>query len=88
MDRDKLEALQRKYAGTKGGDIFDPRFAAAAARVFATPDQRQWPFAGAASSIGSAMSIVDATRTPLTNVTDNRRWDMRNLGIHCGQLPL
>ena len=52
MDRDKLEALQRKYAGTKGGDIFDPRFAAAAARVFATPDQRQWPFAGAASFLG------------------------------------
>lgn len=52
MDRIKLDALERKYAGTKGGNIFEPKFAAAAARVFATPDQRKWPFAGAASFLG------------------------------------
>ena len=44
--------------------------------------------AGAASSTGSPISKVDATSTPVTRVADMRRWDMRNLGIHCGQLPL
>jgi agmatinase len=52
MDPDKLEELRKKYTGTKGGDIFDPRFAAAAASVFSTPDQRKWPFAGVATFMG------------------------------------
>ncbi|MCC6196446.1 MAG: agmatinase [Burkholderiales bacterium] len=52
MNPDKLATLRKKYGGAKGGDIFDPRFAAAAASVFATPDQRKWPFAGAATFMG------------------------------------
>src|SRR5206468_6876082 len=34
MDAKKLEALKQKYAGTKGGDIFHPPFAAVAAHIF------------------------------------------------------
>src|SRR5215475_4599868 len=52
MDRKKLEDLKRKYAGTSGGDIFDPRFAAVATQAFSSPDRRKWPFAGAASFLG------------------------------------
>ena len=49
MDAKKLEALKQKYAGTKGGDIFHPPFAAVAAQIFSHADQRKWPFAGAAT---------------------------------------
>src|SRR5258706_7652269 len=49
MDAKKLEALKQKYAGTKGGDIFHPPFAAVAAQVFSNADRRKWPFAGAAT---------------------------------------
>jgi len=49
MDANRLEALRQKYAGTKGGDIFHPPFAAVAAQVFSSADQRKWPFAGAAT---------------------------------------
>jgi len=52
MDRKKLEDLKRKYAGTSGGDIFHPPFAAVATQVFSSPDRRKWPFAGAASFLG------------------------------------
>src|SRR6266404_461097 len=54
MDAKKLEALKQKYAGTKGGDIFHPPFAAVAAQVFPNADQRKWPFAGAATFLGLA----------------------------------
>ena len=33
MDKAKLEALRAKYAGAKGGDIFDPAFRAVADAV-------------------------------------------------------
>src|SRR5436190_13719636 len=49
MDANKLDALKQKYAGTKGGDIFHPPFAAVAAQIFSHADQRKWPFAGAAT---------------------------------------
>src|SRR6266498_5201380 len=52
MDANKLDALRQKYAGTKGGDIFHPAFAAVAAQVFSNADQRKWPFAGAATFLG------------------------------------
>jgi len=55
MSPDKLEALRRKYASAKGGDIFDPAFAAVAATVFVEPDQRKWPFAGVATFLGAPM---------------------------------
>src|SRR3979409_2386470 len=52
MDAKKIEALKQKYAGTKGGEIFHPPFAAVAAQVFSNSDQRKWPFAGAATFLG------------------------------------
>src|SRR6266849_3478316 len=52
MDAKKIDALKQKYAGTKGGEIFHPPFAAVAAQVFSNSDQRKWPFAGAATFLG------------------------------------
>src|SRR5947207_3253117 len=52
MDAKKIEALKQKYAGTHGGEIFHPPFAAVAAQVFSNADQRKWPFAGAATFLG------------------------------------
>ncbi len=52
MDAKRLEALRQKYAGTSGGDIFHPPFAAVAAKMFSHADQRKWPFAGAATFLG------------------------------------
>ena len=53
MDHDKLEALRRKYADAKGGDIFDPEFAAVAAQIFTGHDRRKWPFADPATLLGA-----------------------------------
>jgi agmatinase len=49
MDAKKLKALRQKYAGAKGSEIFHPPFAAVAAQVFSTADQRKWPFADVAT---------------------------------------
>lgn len=53
MDPKKLEALRRKYADAKGGDIHDPDFRAVAEAVFTAPDQRKWPFAEPATLLGA-----------------------------------
>ena len=53
MDSKKLEALRRKYADAKGGDIFDPEFAAVAAQVFSRPERRKWPFSDPATFLGA-----------------------------------
>ncbi len=53
MNRDKLEALRRKYADAKGGDIFDPEFAAVGSQVFSNPERRKWPFADPATLLGA-----------------------------------
>jgi guanidinopropionase len=53
MNPAKLDALRRKYANAKGGDIFDPDFAAVGAKVFIDPEQRKWPFAGVATFLGA-----------------------------------
>jgi agmatinase len=53
VDRDKLDALRRKYADAKGGDIFDPAFAAVAAQVFTDPERRKWPFSDPATFLGA-----------------------------------
>src|SRR2546421_10476542 len=63
MDRDKLAALRRKYANAKGGEIFDPAFAAVAATVFVDADQRKWPFAGVATLLGAPMAAPDPAGT-------------------------
>ncbi len=53
MDPAKLEALRRKYAAAKGGDIHDPHFKAVAEGVFTSPDRRKWPFAEPATFLGA-----------------------------------
>ena len=59
MDKHRLAALRAKYAGTKGGDIQDPHFAAVAASVFSSPDRRKWPFTDPATLLG-ARYVPDA----------------------------
>ena len=53
MNSDKLAALRRKYTDAKGGDIFDPEFAAVAAQVFSNPERRKWPFADVATLLAA-----------------------------------
>jgi guanidinopropionase len=53
LNRDKLDALRRRYLDAKGGDIFDPEFAAVAAQVFSDPERRKWPFAEPATFLGA-----------------------------------
>jgi guanidinopropionase len=55
MKQDKLDALRRRYANAKGGEIFDPAFAAVATTVFADGDRRKWPFAGVATFLGAPL---------------------------------
>ena len=52
MDSKKLDALRQKYSEAKGGDIFDPEFAAVAAQVFTGTERRKWPFADPATFLG------------------------------------
>src|SRR4029077_3476751 len=59
MDLDKLAALRRKYANAKGGDIFDPQFAAVASQVFVNPERRKWPFAGVATFLSAPILDPD-----------------------------
>jgi guanidinopropionase len=63
LNGDKLDALRRKYADAKGGDIFDPEFAAVAAQVFSNPERRKWPFAGPATLLGAPF-LPDASTLP------------------------
>ena len=53
VDSKKLDALRRKYSDAKGGDIFDPEFAAVAAQVFSGAERRKWPFADPATLLGA-----------------------------------
>jgi guanidinopropionase len=53
MDKKKLDALRRKYEGAKGGDIFDPEFAAVGQQVFSGGARRKWPFADPATLLGA-----------------------------------
>lgn len=53
MDTGKLKALREKYGSAKGGDIFDPHFAAVATQIFIDPERRKWPFAGVATFAGA-----------------------------------
>lgn len=64
MDSNKLDALRRKYSDAKGGDIFDPEFAAVAATVFTNAERRKWPFSDPATFLGApfrpdAMALPD-----------------------------
>jgi len=52
MDEQELDQLRRRFGEAKGGDIYDPDFAATAALVFRAADERQWPFAGVPTFLG------------------------------------
>jgi agmatinase len=52
MDEQELDRLRRRFGEAKGGDIYDPDFAATAALVFRAGDERQWPFAGVPTFLG------------------------------------
>jgi agmatinase len=53
LDKDKLEALRRKYANAAGGDIFDPAFAAVGRQIFSDSERRKWPFSDPATFLGA-----------------------------------
>ena len=63
VDSKKLDALRRKYSDAKGGDIFDPEFAAVAAQVFSGAERRKWPFADPATLLGAPFR-PDASSLP------------------------
>jgi guanidinopropionase len=63
LDKDKLEALRRKYADAKGGDIFDPEFAAVGKQFFTNSERRKWPFSDPATFLGAAFR-PDAAALP------------------------
>jgi agmatinase len=67
MDEDKLKALRARYADAKGGDIFDPAFAAVAADVFSAPDRRKWPFADPSTLLGAPF-VPDALASGLAGL--------------------
>ena len=71
MDSKKLDALRRKYADAKGGDIFDPEFAAVAAQVFSDSERRKWPFADPATFLGAPFrpDAAQPTRLPSSSTT-------------------
>lgn len=52
MDDEELDRLRRRFGEAKGGEIYDPEFAATAAKVFRSAGERQWPFAGVPTFLG------------------------------------
>jgi agmatinase len=50
---ERLAALRAKYAEASGAESDDPVFRAVAAQQFSLGDRRKWPFAGAATFLGT-----------------------------------
>src|SRR6266581_949461 len=75
MDAKKIEALKQKYAGTHGGEIFHPPFAAVAAQVFSNSDQRKWPFADPATFLAAPF------RPDLASAPDFGGLDVALIGV-------
>lgn len=48
-DQNNLKALREKYAGTEGGDIFNPIFRKAARAQFSEAGKRAFPYANAST---------------------------------------
>jgi len=67
MDRNKLEALRKQFAGGKGGDIADPEFARVARLQFRDGDRRKWPFADPATFLGAPF-LPDAAGSDFAGV--------------------
>ena len=61
MDKNRLEALRARYADAKGGDIFNPEFAAVAAQIFSGSERRKWPFSDPATLLGMPFRAEAAT---------------------------
>lgn len=61
VDRGKLDALRRRYADAKGGDIFDPAFKRVADAQFQGSDRRKWPFMDPATFLGAPYRPEAAT---------------------------
>ena len=52
MDKDKLDALRRKYATAKGGANFDPEFTAVGKQLFGNSARRKGPFSDPVTFLG------------------------------------
>ncbi len=64
MNKAKLDALRKKYANAKGGDIFDPAFAAVAKKIFIGSERRAWPFSGVPTFLGAPMRVPASAGEP------------------------
>ncbi len=64
MNKTRLNALRKKYANAKGGNIFDPAFAAVGARAFIDNKRRAWPFAGVPTFLGAPMLAAASAGGP------------------------
>lgn len=68
MDADKLKRLRERYQNAKGGQMFDPHFAAIAAAQFRDGDKRQWPFAGIATFLSAPARPSDAEASNIADL--------------------
>lgn len=67
MDIDKLKRLRERYLTAKGGDMFDPHFAAIAEAQFKDGDKRKWPFADPATFLAAPLR---ASNDEASNIAD------------------
>jgi hypothetical protein len=64
LDAKKLDALREKYSDAKGGEIYQPDFAAVAAQVFTGAERRKWPFADPATFLGCRSGPTRCRKPP------------------------
>ena len=60
-NRDKLEALRKKYSQGHGGDIFDPAHRRVADRIFDATGTRTAPYAGVPTLLDAPLREIDPT---------------------------
>ncbi len=59
-DRSKLDALQKKYGESHGGELFDPKFRRVADKIFSGSGTRMAPYAGVPTFLSAPYRQVDA----------------------------
>ncbi len=59
LDAGKLEALRQKYGNAGGGDMFDPRFAGIADKIFTKDGTRAAPYSGIPTFLAAPYRPVD-----------------------------
>ena len=59
-DRSKLDALQRKYGESHGGELFDPKFRRVADNIFSGSGTRMAPYAGVPTFLSAPYRQIDA----------------------------